>query len=932
MIFMKITFEPDPENIRLIRTNWDAQEIARKFLQAAGVSDSDSLRWNETHLVDIDKDKQLIFWDMPCFIAESLRICDSWKLRIQYMEGAYTLKINSESFWSIINSTSCLNNLPINLANFSCRGWPLAVLNKPLPNLSQLNSLDISNSDFILDVLSIASFEKLAWIKLSDCKKLTDISPLANLHQLTSIDLSNCKNLTDISPLANLHQLTSINLSNCKKLTDISPLANLHQLTSINLSDCNDLTDISPLANLHQLTSINLSNCNDLADINPLANLHQLISINLESCYSLTDISPLANLKQLISINLESCYSLTDINPLRHLRQLNSINLSRSESRTDISPIENLANIHYLNLSDCTNLTDISPLEKCFGLSTLDLDWCHSLKDIGPISNLYNLENLYLGGCHNIKDSKPLEKLYKLKCLKLSKMDGNFDINHFANLINLSFLEISNFQDLTDIRPLANLLKLTCLDISMCKSITDISPLANLQQLNSIDLSKCMSITDISPLANLQQLNSINLSECKSVNDISPLAKIHKITELNIQECGLISSLSPIQGHHKIESIDFENCLRITEFPRFKELSCLKVLRAHLHPTIIKDILAHCAVSREDWVFIKKNAKSWTSELESALKDSHPAAFDLATSLAIAFPKISFELSERLCQILQIDASLDYRPWKQLFLGVFQHMGFCTLQNLANTIAAGLWPRGAIGGLSAIAEQLITLADGKDWFAGWVRAISAQHESNPSFLKPVAAPWCLALHCLGENALLDQWIARFTDPDDSTALDAVFLEFGNHRLGVNHAPGAFRHAMRIRATLVRDGLLTDIASHYLEAQQADRASELLFLLSAEDKRAELSLKLADIPHFLDNRDNLHRLLAACGKNAPAIGKLLAKTGMDEIAFPGNADDERQRAAQDAAQMASIRTGLDSGHVVELSELITHFLKNKAYTP
>jgi hypothetical protein len=126
-------------------------------------------------------------------------------------------------------------------------------------------------------------------------------------------------------------------------------------------------------------------------------------------------------------------------------------------------------------------------------------------------------------------------------------------------------------------------------------------------------------------------------------------------------------------------------------------------------------------------------------------------------------------------------------------------------------------------------------------------------------------------------------------------------------------------------------LLADVASHYLEAQQADQAAELLFLLSAEDKRAELSLKLADIPNFLDNRDNLHRLLAACGKDAAAIGKLLAKAEMDEAVFPSDGDDERQRAAQDAAKMASIRTGLDAAQVGELSDLIKRFLKNKAYT-
>jgi hypothetical protein len=407
---------------------------------------------------------------------------------------------------------------------------------------------------------------------------------------------------------------------------------------------------------------------------------------------------------------------------------------------------------------------------------------------------------------------------------------------------------------------------------------------------------------------------------------------LKKLVIINLFSCNLISNLSVIQFIENLKHINIERCLRITQFPDFKQLKHLNVLISTLHPTAVADILAHCAVLRKDVAFINQYEYDWLTELQSALKDSHPAAFDLATSLAIAFPHISFELSERLCQILQTDPLLDYRPWKHLFLGVFRQMGFNFLQDLANKIAAGSWPRGAIGGLSAIAEQLITLPDGKEWFACWVRASSAHHESNPSFLKPVAAPWCLALHCLGENAFLDQWIARFTDPDDSTALDAVFLEFGNHRLGHNDARGAFRHAMCIRATLVRDGLLADIASYYLEAQQADQAAELLFLLSAEDKRAELSLKLADIPHFLDNRDKLHRLLAACGKDAPAIGKLLAKAGMDGTAFPCDAVDERQRAAQDAAQMASIRTGLDTAYVGKLSDLITQFLKNKAYTP
>jgi hypothetical protein len=548
-----------------------------------------------------------------------------------------------------------------------------------------------------------------------------------------------------------------------------------------------------------------------------------------------------------------------------------------------------LPKLEILEVYDISPIPNVNSLGHLPKLTTLSISNCDSIRDVCEIVNRDALHSLNISG-------------------NLFAALSNSDIYEFNTINSLKSFEITDGIYVTDIGTLKYLTKITRLSISGFESIKDITPLMDLTQLECLDISYCKCLIDIGVLGKLKNLKVLDISGCELISDITV---VDNFTQLETLKCAY--------------------CTRLINLPAFKMLTNLRVLDAEFHPAINADILAHCAVSREDWEFVDYLSYDWGNELKSAIKASHPAAYDLATSLAIAFPHISIEHSERLCQILQIDPLLDYRPWKHLFLGVFQRMGFNFLQYLANTIAAGLWPRGAIGGLAAIAEQLITLADGKEWFADWVLATSAQYESNPSFLKPVAAPWCLALHCLGENELLDQWIARFTDPDDSSALDAVFLEFGNHRLGHNDAPGAFRHAMRIRATLVRDGLLADIASYHLEAQQADQAAELLFLLSAEDKRAELSLKLADIPHFLDNRDNLHCLLAACGKDAPAIGKLLAKAGMDEAVFPSDADDERQRAAQDAAQMASIRTGLDAAQVGELSDLITQFLKNKAYT-
>jgi Leucine-rich repeat (LRR) protein len=914
---MKITIEPDSSDVEYIRSHWQALNVVKSFLQALGISEADRERWDDVLWAEIDTSSTIEFEGMTCYFPDTIRNQQSWKYSTRFYNSGYLLLLNGTPFWATMTNTNAVDDLPSDLINFSCTGWPFNDLSQSFNKLNQLKSLNLYNSRTLTNITPIENLTQLNSLNLSDCRRLSDITPIKKLTLLNSLNLQNCNSLSNSESLENLIPLTSLNLSGCKSLTDITPLGKLAQLISLDLSYCKSLTDITPLGRLALLTSLDLSYCDSLTNITPLGRLALLTSLNLSGCKSLTDITPLGKLALLTSLDLSYCDSLTDITTLGKLKQLTTFNFSGFHilnyksfaGITDITPLGKLKQLTSLNLSDHDSLADITPLGKLEQLTSLDLSRCESLTDITPLGKLEQLTSLNLSYCGSLTDIRPLGKLQQLTSLNLLCCES-----------------------LTDIRPLGKLEQLTSLDLSYCKSMTDITPLVKLAQLTSLNLSYCKSMTDITPLVKLEQLTSLDLSYCDSLTDITPLKIFSKINSLNLSYCNLISNLFPIQFIHQIKTISIEGCLRITQFPNFKQLNYLYELNSSLHPTTVADILAHCALSREDWSFIKQNADPWTAELQSGLKDTHPAALDLATSLAIAFPRISFELSERLCQILQTDPLLDYRPWKQLFLGLFVQMGFSTLQNLASTIAAGSFPRGAIGGLSAIAEQLITLADGKEWFAGWVRATSAQHESNPSFLKPVAAPWCLALHCLGEHALLDQWIARFTDPDDSSALDAVFLEFGNHRLGHNNATGAFRHAMRIRATLVRDGLLADIASHYLEAQQADQAAELLFLLSAEDKRAELSLKLADIPHFLDNRDNLHRLLAACGKNAPAIGKMLAKAGMDETAFPSDADDKRQRAVQDAAKMASIRTGLGAAYVGELSDLITQFLKNKAYTP
>jgi hypothetical protein len=311
------------------------------------------------------------------------------------------------------------------------------------------------------------------------------------------------------------------------------------------------------------------------------------------------------------------------------------------------------------------------------------------------------------------------------------------------------------------------------------------------------------------------------------------------------------------------------------------------------------------------------------------LRDSHPARVDLATSLAISFPRIDFKLSEHLSQILQTDPALEYRPWKRLFLETLQQSGFDSLQKLTLTLPTGAWPRGAIGGIAACAERLIASPDGRSWLSDWVHETNARHKTDPAFLKPVAAPWCLAIFCLNEDSLLDQWISRFTDPDDSSPLDAVHLEFSTHLLARGDSHASLNQTLRIKAPLVRDTMLTTLANHHLDGNHAESAAELLFLLSTESKRASLSLKLADTPGFLLNPNNIHRLLAACGKEAHAIGKLLANAGLEPTLGFADKDQLIAMAAREGARVVAMLAQMTDDESIDLrNQIEKHLVSNK----
>ena len=318
----------------------------------------------------------------------------------------------------------------------------------------------INNTEYLLisssliDLSPLAGLTNLITLDLTDSFSLIDLSPLAGLTNLSTLNLDSCTSLSDLSPLAGLTNLSSLNLRNGFKLIDLSPITGLTNLSDLNLDSCTSHIDLSPLADLTKLSDLNLIGTR--GDLRHLANLSNLINLNLCYCSSLSDLSPLAGLTNLITLDFFSCSSLSDLSPLAGLKNLSYLSLSSCDSLSDLSPLAGLTNLTTLDLCVCDSLSDLSPLAGLTNLSSLYLSSCKSLIDLSPLSDLTNLTSLDLSSCKSLIDLSPLSDLTNLTSLDLSSCDSLIFVKHLAKLKNLFDLNLKTSGNIRDFEELIN--------------------------------------------------------------------------------------------------------------------------------------------------------------------------------------------------------------------------------------------------------------------------------------------------------------------------------------------------------------------------------------------------------------------------------------------------------------------------------------------
>ena len=809
---MKITIRPDPDCMELIRSKFKDTIIG--FLKSVGISEKDAKNWEATHTIEINEKSRPFanVFHMKCFLPDELFSKPEWVFKVSEEEFNTLFVISGSAVCCLLLNTEGLKNLPKNLLNLLSGYYDCETLNEWWQELLNCQSLKS--------------------ISFSNCKKLKDISLLGNLINLQMLNLCNCESLTDISSLSRLVNLRTINLSFCRSLTNISDLSGLVNLQTLNFKNCISIKDIQGLLKLVNLKNIYLSGCEWLADITSLSGLVNLRTLDLSRCGELVDISSLSGLVNLRTLDLSSCESLTDLSSLSRLLNLQTLDLSSCESLTDLSSLSGLLNLRSLNFSCCKSIKDISSLAGLLSLQSLDLSGCTSLTVIRSLSGLLNLQTLKLTECFSLNDISGLAGLFNLQTLRLDICKLIIDIKSLSSLVNLQTLSLGGCESLTDISSLAGLLNLRTLKLTECFSLNDISGLAGLFNLQILDLFGCKLLEDINILSNLVNLQSLNLEECKRIKSYLPL----------------------------------RNCLRLKDLNESK-----------MHPAELAELLCFLAVQRKDISFISEKTYHWLNELELGLCQKHSSSNDLAYSLAqgIILAKLD-EVGLLFHQTLINHPNVGIVPWKIWFSANLKTFGWDKIQKLAELNQSSELTFGSIGGISSCLPSLEGFSVQIAWAKKWISEIHSLYNNNPNFLKPAAAEWCLALKRLGEDELLTEWIEKFTDPSDPSALDPINKVFSAYALDLNDSESALECALKINDLNLRDESILNLVQQFIKAGETSKAGEFLFLLTQVESRTQLAYSLAEDATYLKSDENANRLLAACGDNPQSLADILDK--------------------------------------------------------
>ena len=188
--------------------------------------------------------------------------------------------------------------------------------------LSDLDSIELLNSDLIRNLAPVAGLEKLRTLSLRDCEALSDLAPLAEHPALRKLDLHRTA-VSDLSPLASSPELNIMSIVRSEGIKDLSPLADHPKLRVVTIAMSEP--DPASLAKLFQLDSLTLLDV-PLQSAAFLRDMREIRTLNLRRT-GIGSLVPLANLRRLRQLSIEGAEA-SHFEALANLRNLDVLTLS----------------------------------------------------------------------------------------------------------------------------------------------------------------------------------------------------------------------------------------------------------------------------------------------------------------------------------------------------------------------------------------------------------------------------------------------------------------------------------------------------------------------------------------------------------------------------------------------------------------------------
>ncbi|MAE84737.1 MAG: hypothetical protein CMB80_18500 [Flammeovirgaceae bacterium] len=367
-------------------------------------------------------------------------------------------------------------------------------------------------------LIKIADLDSL---NLSDNQFIQSIKPLSALKKLTYLNISNTK-ISDLTPLRYSPRLNTL-VATSSAVNDISVIQYFEGLQKLELNRTN-VTSIEAIANT-KITDLNLSGTNVIV-FNPLNQMSTLKVMDLSN----TAFSSTAQLSKNIDLQQVdlSRTGITSIQPLSGCQKLNYLNVSESYI-TDLKGAEQLRSLTELHLNQ-TRVTSLGPLSGLKSLKKVYADYTGINERAASDFMAANRGVLVITNSEKIMDWwNGLAQEWKLALGNyLPSRPSKEDI---AKLINSDSLDLSNNR-IVDGSPLARFSRLRYLDISR-NLMTDFDFTAEMEDLEFLKAEK-MPATSTTGLEYNKNLKFLILTE-SIVKDIQPLEALSKLELLDVE-------------------------------------------------------------------------------------------------------------------------------------------------------------------------------------------------------------------------------------------------------------------------------------------------------------------------------------------------------------------------------------------------------------